>query len=108
MPGVETGKCEWQLMGHDGNYLDELPRKFGMLPLTQASRVEILLRCTEVGTYSWESIKFGSTEYICSAALPLMNRGDAAAATRIVRGDKSRRRRGRDADIQWRPTSGTA
>mmetsp|Transcript_3437 Transcript_3437/g.10644 ORF Transcript_3437/g.10644 Transcript_3437/m.10644 type:complete len:623 (-) Transcript_3437:138-2006(-) len=63
MPGVETGKCEWQLMGHDGNYLDELPRKFGMLPLTQASRVEILLRCTEVGTYSWESIKFGSTEY---------------------------------------------
>ena len=29
------------------------------------------------------------------ADIPLMNRGDTAAATRIVRGDGSRRRRGR-------------
>ena len=32
----------------------------------------------------------------------IINRGDAAAATWIVRGDASRRRRGRDADIPWR------
>ena len=31
-----------------------------------------------------------------------MSRGDAAAGTRIVRGDESRRRRGCDVDIQWR------
>ena len=34
-----------------------------------------------------------------------MNRGDAAAATRTFRGDESRRRRGRDADIPWRRVS---
>ena len=31
-----------------------------------------------------------------------MYRGDAAAATRIFRGDESRRRRGCDMDIPWR------
>ena len=31
-----------------------------------------------------------------------MSRGDAAAATSIFSGDESRRRRGRDVDIQWR------
>ena len=30
-----------------------------------------------------------------------MNRGDAAAATWILRADESRRRRGCDADIPW-------
>ena len=37
------------------------------------------------------------------------SRGDAAAATRIVRGDESRRRRGRDVEIRSRPAraSGT-
>ena len=37
-------------------------------------------------------------KYFRRADLPLMNRGDAAAATRIFPGEKSRRRRGRDAD----------
>ena len=32
-----------------------------------------------------------------------MNRGDAAAVTWIFRRDRSRRRRGRDVDIPWRP-----
>ena len=41
--------------------------------------------------------------YFRGADLPLMNRGDAAAATWIVRGgDESRRRRSRDADIPGR------
>ena len=30
------------------------------------------------------------------------SRGAAAAATRIFRGDESRRRRGRDVDIPWK------
>ena len=35
------------------------------------------------------------------ADIPPMNRGDAAAGTRIFSGDESRRRRGRDADVPW-------
>ena len=38
---------------------------------------------------------------------PLMNRGTAAAATRIFRGDESRRRRGCDADVPWRRVGAT-
>ena len=37
-------------------------------------------------------------KYLRGADLPLMNRGDAAAATWIVRGDGSRRRRGSKPD----------
>ena len=37
--------------------------------------------------------------YFRRAELPKTGRGDVAAATRIFRGDGSRRRRGRDADI---------
>ena len=39
---------------------------------------------------------------VARANLSPTNRGDAAAATWIVRGDESRRRRGRDVDIRWR------
>ena len=41
--------------------------------------------------------------YSCRAAIPPTNRGGAAAATWTFRGDESRRRRGRDVDIPWRP-----
>ena len=40
--------------------------------------------------------------YVRRAELPLMNRGDAAAATLIFRGDAPQRRRGCDVDIPWR------
>ena len=40
--------------------------------------------------------------------MSLTNRGDAAAATWIFRGDESRRRRGRDVDIPWRQSHGDA
>ena len=41
-------------------------------------------------------------KYVRRADLPLTNRGAAAAATWIVRGDESWRRRGHDADVPWR------
>ena len=40
--------------------------------------------------------------HVRRADTSLMNRGGAAAATRIVRRDESRRRRGWDADSPWR------
>ena len=43
-----------------------------------------------------------SFRYFRRADISLMNRGDAAAATWIVRGDESWRRRLCDADILWR------
>ena len=47
--------------------------------------------------------------YFRRADIPQRSRGDAAAVAWIFRGDESRRRRGRDADIPWRPAraSGT-
>ena len=39
--------------------------------------------------------------YFCRVDVLPTSRGDAAAATWIFRGDESRRRRGRDADIPW-------
>ena len=42
-----------------------------------------------------------SIAYGGRADLPLMTRGGATAATWTFRGDESRRRRGRDADIPW-------
>ena len=46
--------------------------------------------------------------YVRRAELPLMNRGDAAAATRIFRGDETRRRHGCDVDIPRRRVAAAA
>ena len=48
-----------------------------------------------------------SAAYFRRADLPKMGRGDAAAATWIFSGDESRRRRGRDVDIQRRRVAAT-
>ena len=45
--------------------------------------------------------------YVCCADSPRTGRGGAAAATWIVRGDGSRRRRGRDVDSPWRWVAAT-
>ena len=42
------------------------------------------------------------TAYFRRADIAKTGRGDAVAATWIFRGDKSRRRRGCDVDMQWR------
>ena len=50
---------------------------------------------------------FLDAPYFCRVNIPLMNRGDAAAATWIFPGDESRRRRGRDVDIPRRRVAAT-
>ncbi|KAJ1455530.1 hypothetical protein M885DRAFT_565092 [Pelagophyceae sp. CCMP2097] len=55
-PGATGNACEWRLLAKDGVYVAEAPRNFGVLPMTPASRTDILLRCTEVG-------KFGRREF---------------------------------------------
>ena len=51
-----------------------------------------------------------SAAYFRRVDIPRTGRGDAAAETWIFRGDRSRRHRGRDVDIPWRPAraSGTS
>jgi len=52
-PGATGNACEWRLLAKDGVYVAEAPRNFGVLPMTPASRTDILLRCTEVGEFDW-------------------------------------------------------
>ena len=59
------------------------------------------------GPQQWKPGRVVQHWYVRRAGIPQTGYGDPAAATRIFRGDASRRRRGRDADIPWRRVAAT-
>eukprot|EP00756_Hemistasia_phaeocysticola_P042326 Hpha_TRINITY_DN16964_c1_g1::TRINITY_DN16964_c1_g1_i1::g.55453::m.55453 len=57
---ITFGGCELQLLAKDGVYLSDAPRATTQLPLTQASRADVLIRCPNPGVKA-EQVKMGNT-----------------------------------------------
>lgn len=60
--------CEWKLLAKDGIYVQNAPRALSSVYLAPGNRVDILIRCSSVGTFEVDSVAVTGPSFVGAVA----------------------------------------